>query len=223
MKRILFVLLSVISLLSIAGKIQTNADQDPKAKAILDELSKKSKTYTSIKADFTLSLETKDQKKESQTGKIQIKGDKFKLDIKGQEIICDGKTIWTYLKEANEVQISNKEAKVSEELNPATVFTLYEKGYKYKFDKEEVKGKVTTQIISLFPMNPDKKKFHTVKLYIDKTKKQITSAVFLMKDGSKQSIVITSFTPNTPLADTFFSFDAKAHPGVEVMDLRDDK
>ena len=56
-------------------------------------------------------------------------------------------------------------------INPSKVFTIYEKGYKYKFDGEDG----VTEIISLYPENPDKKKFHTAKLYVDKTKKQITN------------------------------------------------
>jgi outer membrane lipoprotein carrier protein len=195
---------------------------DKKAKLILDELSAKTKSYSTIKADFSFSVINKENKNtDTQNGSLFLKGDKYKLEIKGQEITSDGKTVWTYLKDANEVQLNNVDPNVADALNPSTIFTMYEKGFKYKFDKEEVINGATIQTILLYPLNPDKKKFHTVKLMIDKAKKQITAMKVSMKDGNTYSYVIKNFTPNTEIKDNIFVFDKKAHPGVEEVDLRD--
>ncbi|HEX8515903.1 MAG TPA: outer membrane lipoprotein carrier protein LolA [Bacteroidia bacterium] len=209
-KSILIALVAVVSINAVS------AQNDPKAKTILDELSAKTKAYTSIKAEFNFTVEKKDKSKDSQNGKIQTKGNKYKLEIPGHEIYSDGKTIWDYIKDANEVQVKDVEVGGDDAMNPSTIFTMYEKGFKYKFDSEDA----TTQTISLFPENPDKKKFHTVKLFIDKNKKQINSVKMMMKDGSSQTYTIKSFTTNTPIADTEFTFNTKAHPGISVEDLR---
>jgi outer membrane lipoprotein carrier protein len=206
----------LIALLSVGTLSSVNAQNDPKAKTILDDLSAKTKAYTSIKAEFSFVNEKKDKTKETQNGKIQTKGTKYKLEIPGHEIYCDGKTVWDYIKDANEVQVKDMETGGDDALNPSTIFTMYEKGYKYKFDGEDA----TTQTISLFPENPDKKKFHTIKLYIDKTKKQISGVKMMMKDGSSQTYSIKSFTPNAAIPDTDFTFNSKAHPGISVEDLR---
>jgi len=208
--------LTIIALVAIGSITTLNAQNDPKAKAILDELSKKTKAYTSIKAEFSFTVEKKDKTKETQVGKIEVKGAKYKLIIPGHEIYCDGKTIWDYIKDANEVQVKDVEVGGDENLNPSNIFTIYEKGYKYKFDSEDA----TKQIVSLFPENPDKKKFHTVKLIIDKVKKQITQVKMMMKDGSTHTYEIKSFATNTEMPDTNFVFNAKAHPGISVEDLR---
>jgi len=209
---------TIIALLAI-GYFTTSAQTDPQAKKILDELSTKTKAYTSIKAEFTFTTEKKDKTKDIQTGKIETKAAKYKLEIPGHEIYCDGKTIWDFIKDANEVQIKDVEVGADDAVTPSNIFTLYEKGYKYKFDGEDA----LTQTISLFPENPDKKKFHTIKLYIDKVKKQISSVKMLMRDGTTQTYTIKSFVSNSILPDTDFVFDKKAHPGVEVEDLRDGK
>ena len=194
---------------------------DTKAKAILDELSVKTKLYKTIKADFTITIESKDKKgKETQNASVILKGDKYKLQIKGQEVISDGKTVWTFLTDANEVQINNVEVKNTEAITPANMFTIYETGYKYKFEKEELQGKKTMQIVCLYPLNPDKKKFHTLKLFVDKTKKQIAMLKILMKDGGLFTYAIKTFMPNQEINDAVFTYDAKTHPGAEVVDLR---
>lgn len=211
--------ISLIALLTAGFLTSITAQNDPQAKTILDDLSAKTKAYSTIKAEFEFTTEKKDKTKDTQKGKIQTKGTKYKLEIPGHEIYCDGKTVWDFIKDANEVQIKDMEAGGEDALSPSTIFTLYEKGYKYKFDGEDA----ISQTISLFPVNPDKKKFHTVKLTIDKTKKQISSVKMMMKDGSTNTYIIKSFLGNGEIPDTNFKFDPKAHPGVDTEDLREGK
>lgn len=192
---------------------------DTKAKAILDELSVKTKSYTTIKSEFTLTIENKQKKtSESQNGTVFMKGDKYKITLKTEEIFCDGKTVWNYNKDANEVQINTFDPNDKEALNPKNIFTIYEKDFKYKFEKEDA----TTQYISLFPLKPDKKRFHTVKMQVDKTKKQISSVKFLYKDGAIHTLTIKTFIPNGEMEDSMFTFDKSKHPKVIITDLRDD-
>jgi outer membrane lipoprotein carrier protein len=206
-----------ISLLSIAQ------DQDPKAKAILDDLSKITKSYKTITSDYVFTILNKDKKQtEKQTGKVQVKGSKFKLEIPGNTIVCDGKTIWAHNKDANEVTIKNFDGTNEDQLNPSKIFTMYETGYKYKYDSEEKVGTTTCNVITLFPsVKPEKKKFHTIKLYVDKVKKQVSKMVMLMKDGSTQSYDIKSFKPNLEISDNVFVFDTKPFKADQITDERD--
>ena len=156
-------------MLFVSFGFMLSAQTDPKAKAILDDLSVKTKGYSTVKAEFVFVVEKKDKSKETQNGKIQIKGAKYKLEIPGHEIYCDGKTVWDFIKDANEVQLKDMEVGAEDAVNPSTIFTLYEKGFKYKLDGDDAH----TQTISLFPINPDKKKFHTVKLLLIKRNNKI--------------------------------------------------
>lgn len=216
MKKIIF-LLAIGSTTVLAQELE----QDPKAKAILDELSAKTKAYTSIKADFALTMEDREHKKETQTGSVQVKGNKYRLEIKGQDVISDGKTVWTYLKDAKEVQVNSVDPNSKDVINPSNIFTMYEKGFKYKFDKEETFNGAKVQTINLYPAIPDKAKYHTVKLMVNKSKKQIAGVKMLMKDGSTVLYTIKAFTPNVEMKDERFTFDAKMYPGVEIVDLRE--
>lgn len=210
--------------LFLACLVTVNAqDQDPKAKAILDEVSKTTKTYKTISAEVLVSNLNKDKKalEKPQVWKVQVKGQKFKLDIPGTTIVCDGKTIWNYNKDAKEVTIKNFDPN-SEEQNPSTLFTMYETGYKYKYDKEQTIGTVVCHVIDLYPaVKPEKKKFHTVKLAINKTKKQIVQMKMMMKDGGTQIYDIKSLKPNTEMPDASFVFDLKGFKADQISDERD--
>src|ERR1039457_3756772 len=86
--------------------------KDPKASALLDEVSAKTKAYKSIKADFTYTMENKQAKiNEEKKGTLLVSGDKFRLNIVGQIVISDGKTSWTYIQESNEVQLNSPDSK----------------------------------------------------------------------------------------------------------------
>ena len=204
-------ILTVFAFSSIAA----NAQDDLRAKKILDELSVKTKSYATIKAEFSWTIEKKDKSKEISVGKIAIKGGKYKLEIPGHEIYCDNKTVWDLIKDANEVQV--KDIDVGDDVvNPSTIFTIYEKGFHYKFESEDAK----MQVINLFPANPDKRKFHTIKLYIDKIHKQISTVKIMMKDGGIQTYSIKTFVVNSVIVDSDFVFDTKSHKGTSVEDLR---
>jgi outer membrane lipoprotein-sorting protein len=214
----------LFSFILLAFVVFSNAqEQDPKAKAILDDLSKTTKTYKTITSDFVLMMYNKEKKlAEKQAGKVVVKGQMFKLEIPGNAIVCDGKTIWNHNKDAKEVTIKSFDPNNNDQLNPSKIFTIYETGFKFKYDKEEKVGTATCHVIDLFPTtDQQKKKYHTVKLFVDKTKKQVVQMKIMMKDGTMNAYEIKSFKPNTVIADASFVFDTKGFKADQIIDERD--
>ncbi|MBL4568114.1 MAG: outer membrane lipoprotein carrier protein LolA [Porticoccus sp.] len=181
----------------------------------------KTKAYKTIKAEFKFTITNKSEGiNESQTGKIQIKGNKYFLSIAGQDVVSDGKDIYTVLKDAEEIQINNLPDEDEEEfISPNKIFTLYESGFKYKYIKE-VNG---VQIINLYPNDAEDKEYHRIALYINKAKGQISKVKVYGKDGSISTYSIKTFTANSTIADLKFTVDIKKYKslGYEIVDLRD--
>jgi len=207
--------------LTISSITNLVAQTDARAKAILAEVGKKYRSYDVIKTDFSYSINNPQANiKETQTGTLYAKSkvNKYKIVTNGQELLSDGKSQWTYLKDDKEVQVSDVDNS-SNALNPAKLFTIYEKGFKYLYTGDtKANGKVY-HMIDLTPLD-SKNSFFKVRLKVDKATKLINSAVIFDKNGSRYTYTIKSFTPNVKVADTFFAFDAKKYPGVEVVDLR---
>ena len=194
-------------------------NSDKEASRILDKVSKNYKSYKTIKASFRIKIFNKQEKSsQSEKGTLFVKGKKFRVEMDGQEIYCDGKTMWTYLKDANEVQISNYNPK-SSDINPSEIFTVYEKGFLSKFIGEGKKGTVVTEQIELTPTDK-KKPFFKVKLTVDKVAKKIMDMTVMNKNGVESLYEITGFSPNINLEDSYFKFDKKLKPGVVEIDLR---
>ena len=217
MKKISALLL--LTMISVMGLQAQNTDA--KAKAILAEVSKKYRSYNVIKTDFSFILENPQAKiKETQQGSLIAKSEanKYKVTMTDQELYSDGKSQWTYLKDNKEVQITDV-ANNTDGINPAKIFTIYEKGYKYLFTGEKKVGAKTLQTIDLSPLDI-KKSIFKIRLTIDKAAKQITNVVIFDKSGNRYTYAIKSFIPNVKVAESVFAFDAKKYPGVEVVDLR---
>ncbi|WP_293299633.1 outer membrane lipoprotein carrier protein LolA [Pedobacter sp. UBA4863] len=216
MKRVILAFLAVGVFSAVAF-----AQTDPKAKAILAEVSKKYRSYDVVKTDFTFTLDNKQAKvKETQQGTLYVKANanKYKVAMTNQELISDGKVQWTYLKNDKEVQVNNVDPN-GEALNPAKIFTIYEKGFKYIYTGEQKVGAKTYQMIDLSPTDIKKNVFK-VRLSIDKAAKQIVNIVVFEKNGNTYTYNVKTFSPNVKVPEATFAFDAKKYPGVEVVDLR---
>lgn len=196
------------------------AQSDAKARAILAEVSKKFRSYDVVKADFTYTYTNQQANtKENQSGTLYVKSktNKFKVVLPSQELISDGKSQWTYLKDDKEVQVSEIDNS-DNALNPAKIFTMYEKGFKYIYTGEAKVGNKIYQNIELAPLLA--RSFSKIKLKIDKQNKQIASFNVYDKNGNIYTYTVKTFTPNVKVSDSIFTFNSSQYPGVEVVDLR---
>ena len=209
------------ALIIIGSGVTGFAQSEVKAKEILAEVSKKYRSYDVIKTEFSYTLENPQAKiKETQSGTLFVRSkvNKYKVILKGQELISDGKNQWTYLKADKEVQLSEVDNS-SDALNPAKIFTIYEKGFKSVYTNDTKLNGKTLHNIDLTPLD-GKRSFFKVRLQIEKLSKQITNAVIFDKNGNKYTYTIKTFMPNVKVPESTFAFDSKLYPGVELVDLR---
>lgn len=208
-KRNLLIVFSMFSAL-------VNAQSDQKATAILNKVSKLYKSYSGIKSTFTITTTSAQGKSTSSNGTLWIKGSKYKLDYAGQEIFCNGKFIWTFNKEDNEVTKENYKIK-DNSITPNEIFTIYNRDFKNAYEGPTVKDGKTYEVIKM--VSKKKVNYSYIKLEIDKSNNKIQRMIQHYKNGTEIIYSIGQFTPNTALADNFFEWNASAHPGVTEVDL----
>jgi len=209
------------SLLALAATLAlpAAAQQDPAASKILDAVSAKYTALKSFQAGFTQTLENPAAKlKQNLSGNVTVSGQKYALTANGQEVVNDGKTTWTYLKNENEVNITETDPK-NADMSPSEMYTMYKKGYKYQLLKPTKVGGVTYDQIELTPDNKSNDVFK-VDLLVSQADKSIKSVKTFKKNGTRTTFSLTNFKPNVPVTASSFTFDKAKHPGVKVVDLR---
>lgn len=198
------------------------AQQDPKAKEVLDKLSQTTKSFKTIQIEFSFTLENKKNNvNQTHEGVVALKGKSYRLHMPafGMEVFCDSKSTWSYLTEAKECNITGVEEEKEGALNPANIFTIYEKGFNYTFVGDESLAGKAVQVLDLFPVDKSRE-VTRIRLYVDKAKSQIAKAQTFNKDGNTYTLVLKSMKTNAELPDDYFKFDKAKYPGVEMNDMR---
>ncbi|HYG16793.1 MAG TPA: outer membrane lipoprotein carrier protein LolA [Bacteroidia bacterium] len=205
---------------------QVNAqDNVKKAKQILNKLSKTYKGYKNIKAAFTIATENVDKSTSSLSGTIWIKDEDFKITMDGQEIVCDGDTIWTAQVDLKEVTVKDYKPSANE-IQPAQIFSIWDKGFDYTWVESVTEKGVAYDIIDLIPKeNKEAKDYSKVKLKVNTKTNSLVSATIIKKNGVKITYSITSQETNLTLDKKFFWMDtaAKKKAGYLITDLRKKK
>lgn len=211
--------LIVLIIFMSACTASLTAQYDAKALIILDAMSKKYKEIPNFKAKFSYALMSDvTGVKESSDGEITVKGGKFILKLANQEIINNGTTVWTYVKESNEVNISDYQPDEND-ITPTKIYTMYKKGYKYLFIEEKTEAGKTFETVDLIP-EEKKNQIFKVRIDINKKDKTVKSWKVFEKNGNRYLYTVKTFTPEPTLTDNMFNFDKTKYKGIEVVDLR---
>lgn len=195
------------------------AQKDPKALAVLDAMSAKYQNIEAFKAKLVYKLENSAEKlNETFRGEITVMGEKYRLKIGEQEIINNGTTIWTYLREVNEVNIDNYYPE-DDPMAPSKMYTIYQQGYEYSFVEEKKRKGRIVQIIDIEPDNKDEP-FYKIRLTIDKVDKTLVNYKVFDKNGNRYLWSVSDFDSDIKLTASHFEFDPSKYKDVEIIDLR---
>lgn len=192
--------------------------KDLVAKKMLEKTAKDFKAMQSAEIDFTLLVEIPNSESINQKGKLVLSGDKYKLIMPDQEIYCDNKAVWRYLKEINEVQITDHEPD-SDEMTPSKLITIYDYNFEYQYTHDVIFNGKPSHIIDFKPITNNKPYFK-IRIWIDKTTFQVNGMQVFDKNGSRYLYKIVSIAGKPAMPDIFFQFNKNNYKSVKVEDLR---
>ncbi len=192
--------------------------QAQKAQDILDKTAAKLKNSGGIEAVFEATAFKGTKETGSAGGTIKVKGNKFKIESSSLTTWFDGKTQWTLLAGSDEVNVSTPTAAELQAINPYSFINIYKKGYAATLSKAAYEGKIVHEVrLVATSKNSNMPK---ILLTIDPSTLLPLSVRFKNAKGDWTRIRVRSIKTGRQFADTAFTFDAKQHPGIEVIDLR---
>jgi outer membrane lipoprotein-sorting protein len=193
--------------------------QDKKAKALLDQVTSKVRSYENIVIDFKYSLNNaKENINQDSKGNVTMKSDQYVLNFMGITKIFDGKKTYTIVPEDEEISISSLNEKDDNSITPSKMLTFFNSGYKYSMDVlQDVRGR-KIQYIKLIPTNiKDQRK--EILLGIDVQTKHIYNLIEMGKKGTKTTLTVNSFKTNQPLSKNQFIFAESKYPNYYINKL----
>ena len=177
------------------------------AKAVLDKAANTITAQSGVKANFKMTTANGNT-----SGTIAIKGKKFYATTPQAKVWLDGKTQWTYLKNNDEVNVSNPTEAQLQAINPYNFIHLYKRGYTYTMNTAG-----TDYVIHLVANSADRK---IKELFISVNKKTYQPKQVKMLQGKKWTTFDINSIKKENIADSQFRFNAKDFPKAEVIDLR---
>ncbi len=200
MKRLSLIILAI---LLATGLYAQNAAQ---ARKILDKTAAIVGRKGGASANFSMS-----GKAGNTSGTISIKGTKFNAKTPQAIVWYDGKTLWTYMKNNQEVNVSTPTKASQISMNPYTFINVYKSGY--KLGVKNVSGGWQIHLTATNNARTIKEMYITIgKNYYPKTIK-------MRQSNGWTTINVSNFKAKN-LSDATFRFNAKDFPHAEVIDLR---
>lgn len=193
--------------------------QDVKAKALLDKVTAKVKSYDNITIDFKYSLNNaKENINQDSKGTVVMKGNQYILNFMGITKLFDGKKTYTIVPEDEEITVSTLNEKDETAITPSKMLTFFNKGYKFSMDIVQNASGKKIQYIKLVPSNPkDQRK--EILVGVDSKTNNIYTIIEIGKKGTKTTLTVNSFKTNQALPKNQFTFAASKYPNYYINKL----
>ena len=201
-------IIACLLLLFAAQAVSAQNNADAIIRVLVDQI----KSHKNVEMAFSYQIGVDKNLSESLKGHAWLQGEAYKTEMADQQTISDGKTIWLYLIDDEEVMVSN--ASEGTDNTPLKILMSLDKSYVASLTNIDAKGIATIELA-----NP-KGQYKRVTLKINTKKAELKSADIYMEDGNKVSITVEEMKYDQKLDDSFFTFDTKKHPKVDVIDMR---
>ena len=191
----------VIAILSITVHAES-------ARSILDKAAASVSNPNGVQANFQMLS----KQFGSSNGSIFIKGRKFHATTAHAIVWFDGKTQWTYMKQNDEVNVSNPTEAELQAINPYNFINIYKSGF--RLSSKKVSNSYEVHLKS----TDKKRKIQEMYIIIDQKSYHPTHVKMCL--NGKWTTLIISGLKATSLSDGIFQFNAKDFPQAEIIDLR---
>ena len=208
MKKYLNILVSLVLMTAALNGFS----QQSNANALIKKMVKTFRDPKNVEVSYDYCYQEKGKSPEKkQQGKAYMEGERYKIVMNEQETISDGKVIWTYLVEEQEAMVSD--AGFGDDNTPFKLITTLDRDYTATLIETNEKRQSVVQLT-----NPEGR-YPKVIVRIAKDG-SLDSAEIEEAGGGMLTIEVKDLKVNQTFDDAFFSFDEKAHPDVEIIDMR---
>ncbi|MBO4564222.1 MAG: hypothetical protein J5720_02160 [Bacteroidaceae bacterium] len=179
------------------------------AKSVLDKASSEFRKCPSVNVTFEVAIGG-----DVDSGTILLQGNKFRTQLTNTITWFDGKTMWSYVKDNEEVNVTEPKPSQVAKMNPYAFIDMYRSGYDIAF------GVNTHDYFEVVLTATNEK--NSIKKAVIRIDRFSYQPKYILMGGSKADIEIkvTSYKKGKKQADTVFKFNKKKYPSAEIIDLR---
>lgn len=201
-----------------AGWCARPADAALSASDVTQRVQRQYGTIRSVSADFVQTSRLGPTNQSGQVkGRILLKKqNKVRVEMAGQVIVSDGKSVWAYVPENQQVLVSRADRRRGG-MRPDDFLFYYSSQYVPALVGEEALDGVPHYVLKLTPKDPESD-VQELRVWVDSRQWFTRKVVYTDATGSTVTTVFSNIRLNPPLPDATFVMPIPK--GVEVVDLR---
>ena len=205
----LFLLFAMFQLPLFAQKGVVSAD------AVLDKALASIKADLPVRMDYSYRVVGEDNELlQGDKGIIYIDANRYALLMQDMKVWCDGETQWSYMREIDEVYITDASADEAQNLSPLYVMEHYRDGYSVAVAD---KGGIAAVKLQSTAEDGD---VECVELHIEKSNNRLVAMFIYMLGQGCVEVRLDGYVANCGVSGDVFTCPLDDFRDVEVIDMR---
>lgn len=208
MRYILFLFIAMLQLPLFAQNGSTGAD------ALLDKALAGLKADVPVRMDYTYRLLDEDgEALQEDRGVIYVGNGRYALLMQDMKVWCDGMTQWSYMREVDEVYVTDAVSDEAQNLSPLHIMEHYRTGRTVSLADDGVVAVVTLQ-----PMADDGTE--SVELHIRNSDDRLVKMVIYMPGQGSVEVLLDGYAAKCGADGDVFTCPLDDYRAAEIIDMR---
>ena len=209
MRYALFAILAMLQLPLFAQKVAVDAN------VVLDKALAGLKSELPVRMDYYYeAFAAPGERLHSDKGIIYIDNDRYALLMQDMKVWCDGVTQWSYMREVDEIYVTDAASDEAQNLSPLYIMEHYREGFSVSAVNEAGVVAVTLQ-----PMDGDSD-VESVQLFILEDNYRLSAMVISIPGQGGVLVELDGYVAKCGVDDGVFTCPLDEFRTVEVIDMR---
>lgn len=205
MKKIVFLFFALFPLVAVA---------QGSAEALLEKAVAVIKSDAAVQMDYDYTVYDDDGViVYSDNGTMKLDNDRYSLVMENMKVWCDGKVQWSYMKDIDEVYITDADSEEAQNLSPLYIMEKYRENYSMALVD---KGASAMVVLT----SKESEEVERLELVIDKETARLQSLFVYMPAQGKVEVFLNNYVAKCSFGRKEYECPVNAFPTAEIIDMR---
>lgn len=208
MRKYIFLLLMLLPLPLLAQNVAG-------ANALLDRAVARIKADAAVQMDYSYSVyDDEGNLSYRDKGIMKLDDGRYALLMDNMKVWCNGKVQWSYMKDVDEIYITDADSEEAENLSPLYIMEKYRTGYTVSLKERDSLAMVT------FLSKDSGEEVDKLELFIDEKTERLAKMFIYMQEQGRVEVFLDNYKAKCSFAKKSYECPVKEFPTAEVIDMR---